>query len=112
MDEKRRARRVDWAGKVALTTLARHPLASGTIGNLSDGGVLIVNVSGGDTLAVGQRLRFELDVPDGEVEGSVEVARIETAPDGRRVGLRMLTITNDGGLHRLLAFLHRCFAGA
>jgi hypothetical protein len=109
--EKRRAPRVGWTGEIVLSTLASQPVARGTIGNLSDGGILVVQVRDQDPLTLGQRLRFEFSVPDGEIQGSVEVARLEQGAEGREVGLRMLTITNDGGLHRLLGFLHRWLSG-
>jgi hypothetical protein len=98
-------RRLKTTSEASLFDLSGWLLSVATIGELSDGGLLVArlpaeNIGGAPA---GRQVRFQIGFPDGVVRGLAEIIRVD--PDRQEVALRLLEIDNTDGLPRLLEHL-------
>jgi hypothetical protein len=107
--ERRNAKRLSGISEVTLTDTAGQPVATASIGDLSEGGILVTYIEPEDLsrLSLGQKVRFRFVVSTGEVDGTAEIVRKSDA----EVGLRILTVDNEAGVPHLMGFLHSWLCG-
>ena len=96
-------------GEASLFDLSGWLLSTAKIIDFIDGGVLVAELPAdkAETVPDGRPLRFQLALGVDEVRGMAEVVGVEA----RALRLRLLEIDNEGGLPRLLAFLHGWLLG-
>src|SRR5438045_3496534 len=103
--ERRKLPRILASSEITLCTIDRELVGIGGVEDISEGGILLAYFRR-EALAkvsTGTIVRFEFILPTGAIAGSAKIAWEDSS--NQRLGLKFLTIDNEGGVSNLMNFL-------